>query len=76
MSNAVCCPKCHGTNVRSVDSESSYHPSKGEVANGVPRWDNELYMTFICDDCNPMAESDGYFKVVFNLVLQPKQPNI
>lgn len=76
MSKEICCPKCQGSNIRSVDNESSYHPSKQDVERGVPRWDNELYMTFICDDCNPMAVSDGYFKIVFDLTPQRKQPHI
>lgn len=68
MKNSVCCPKCQGTNVRSVDNQPLNHPSQREVKSGVPNWDNEIYMTFICDDCNPMAESGKYFTLIFDLV--------
>jgi hypothetical protein len=70
MPNNVCCPKCQNKNVRSVDNQPLNHPSKREVEQGVPNWDNELYVTFICDQCNPMAVSDKYFTLIFNLVPQ------
>ena len=61
MSKEICCPKCQGSNIRGVDNQPLFYPSKKDVINGVANIDTEIYMTLICDDCNPMAKSDGYF---------------
>ena len=45
------CPKCKSGNVRSYGNHTLYHPSKEEVAKGVNRVDNELYVNMVCDDC-------------------------
>ena len=70
MEKKVCCPKCKGENVRAVDNQPLYFASKDEVKAGgdTMRYDTELYMTFICDDCNPMAHSAGYFTKIFSLI--------
>ena len=58
----VCCPKCNGGNVRSIDNQPLYHPTKNDVLNNdAVRYDSEVYMSFICDDDN------HEFTKVFNL---------
>lgn len=76
MSNAVCCPKCKGTNIRSIDNQPLYHDKKEELEKSVPSFDNEIYVEFICHDCSPVELNAETFTLVFDLVLQPKQPNI
>ena len=70
MSKEICCPKCKGTNVRSIDNQPLYHPTKIETTMlNVAKYDNELYMTFICHDCNPNGVPLGRtFNVVFDIV--------
>lgn len=46
------CYFCDSENIRSIDNEPLYHPSKLEVENGVSRFDNDIYIIFTCDDCN------------------------
>jgi hypothetical protein len=48
----VLCPKCNKGNCRNISAERLYYPSKEDVQKGVSRYDNEIYMTFMCDDCN------------------------
>ena len=59
----VCCPKCNGGNVRSIDNQPLYHPTKNDVINNdAIHYDSEVYMKFICDDDNEE------FTKVFNLI--------
>ena len=67
MPKPVCCPKCQGTNIRSIDNQPLYHPKKEEVTKGVPNWDNEIYVEFICHDCNPNDMGAETFNIVFAL---------
>ena len=68
MSKPVCCPNCGMSNIRSVDNQPLNHPSKYEVANGVPNWDNEIYVEFTCDYCNPSGIiPNKNFTIVFTL---------
>ncbi len=48
----VLCPKCNKGNCRNISAERLYYPSKEDVQKGVSRYDNEIYMTFMCDDCD------------------------
>ncbi len=58
-----------GSQLRSTDNESLYHPTKEQVANGMPPIDGQLYVSLICDNCG-----HGYTQE-FDLVLrQPKVP--
>lgn len=69
MSKKICCPKCKSENIRSVDNQPLHYASKSEVAvTPSMRIDTEIYITLICDDCNPMAKSDGYFTKIFDLI--------
>lgn len=76
MSNPICCPKCQGTNIRSIDNQPLYHPKKEEVTQGIPSFDNEIYIEFNCLNCNPKDTYTNSFTIVFDLVPQAKQPNI
>ena len=46
------CKKCGSCKTRSFDISPLYHPTKEEVAEGTAKFDDELYVEFICDDCN------------------------
>jgi hypothetical protein len=63
----ICCPTCGSENIRSFDNEPLSHPTKQEVETGTPRYDNEIYIKFICDDCP--AET-RIFTEVFTLNLK------
>ena len=58
------CEHCNSENVRSVDNQPLYHPSKEEVAKDVPNFDNEIYVEFYCDDCGKTHDK------VFSLLLK------
>ena len=67
----IVCPSCNGENIRSVDNQPLFHPSKKEVEGGTMRFDNELYMNFICDDCNhDKKNATLLFTKVFGLVVK------
>jgi hypothetical protein len=66
MSKPVCCPECGMSNIRSIDNQPLYHPSKQEVEKGVPNWDNEIYVEFMCDRCNPEGKGKT-FTITFAL---------
>ena len=57
----ITCPKCSSTNTHSFDNQPLCHPSETDIANGVPRYDNEVYMSFVCEDCGKT------FDVVFDI---------
>lgn len=76
MLNPICCPKCQGTNIRSVDNQPLYHPKKEEISKGVPSFDYEIYVEFVCHDCNPNDLAQPTFTIVFDLIPQAKQPLI
>lgn len=63
----ICCPTCGSENIRSFDNEPLYHPSKLEVEDGTPRYDNEVIIKFICDDC---PSETRIFTEVFTLNLK------
>lgn len=67
MPKPVCCPECGMSNIRSVDNQPLYHPSKREVEKGVPNWDNEIYVEFTCDHCNPDGNGAKTFTIIFAL---------
>lgn len=48
---SVTCKNCSSKNIRSVDNQPLFHPSKDEVKQGTMRYDNEVYVNFTCDDC-------------------------
>lgn len=68
MSDVINCSHCKSENVRSIDNQPLYHPSKQDIIgrSDVPKFDNEIYVEFICDDCHKKHTK------VFNLVLQTK----
>jgi hypothetical protein len=69
MSKGICCPKCQGTNIRSIDNQPLYHPKRVEATIlNVPSFDNEIYVEFICHDCNPNDMGADTFTKVFSLV--------
>ncbi len=59
---SIQCKCCQSTNVRSIDNQPLFHPSKEEVAEGCMNFDNEIYVEFVCDDC------EKTFTKVFSLV--------
>lgn len=48
----IYCKSCNSENVRSFDNQPLFHPSKQDVNCGVPRFDDEVYVEFVCDNCN------------------------
>jgi predicted nucleic-acid-binding Zn-ribbon protein len=63
------CPKC-GTQMRSYDNESLFHPSIKDVADGIPPIDGVIYVLVLCDNCGHKHNQE------FDIVLreQPKVP--
>lgn len=61
---SIQCKCCQSTNVRSFDNQHLYHPTKQEVADGNIRFETEVYIEFVCDDC------EKTFTEIFSLVLQ------
>ena len=61
---SVICKKCSSKNVRSYDNQPLFHPSKMEAKGGTMNYDDEVYMGFICDDC------EDTFTKIFSLVEQ------
>ncbi len=55
------CPKCKSAKVRTYDNEPLYHPSKvdSEKDNYVTGFDNEIYVSFVCDSCNYNGNAVG-----------------
>lgn len=62
----VKCPKCGSHNVRSIDNESLYHPTKQEVVDGLLNYDSDAYLKFVCDTC----DNGETFTKVFKLLAQ------
>jgi len=64
------CPKC-GTQMRSYDNESLFHPSIKDVADGIPPIDGVIYVLVLCDNCGHKHNQE------FDIVLreQPKVQN-
>lgn len=60
----VTCTNCSSPNIRSIDNQPLFHPSKKDVKNGTMRYENEVYVEFKCDDC------DDTFTKIFNLTPQ------
>lgn len=67
MSKKINCPNCKSDNVRSVDNQPIWHPTASDIKNGVSRYDNEIYISFTCDNC----KSDN-FTVAFDIVPKKK----
>jgi hypothetical protein len=59
---SIQCKCCQSTNVRSIDNQPLFHPSKQDITKGSMNFDNEIYVEFVCDDCNET------FTKVFSLV--------
>jgi hypothetical protein len=65
------CPKCESKKVRSYDNQPLFHPEKSlieaqplpiEVSYQYMGLDTELYISFVCDEC------EHKFEKVFTLV--------
>lgn len=47
----ITCPHCKSAQVRSIDNQTIFHPTKADVDKGTPNIDNEIYMEIQCDEC-------------------------
>jgi len=65
----ILCPKCGKHNVRAVDNESLYHPTKQEVKDGLLNYDNDVYIKFVCDE-EGCDNNHQRFTKVFKLIPQ------
>ena len=67
MSEIITCPICKSENVMSVDNEPLYFPTEKDIKNGMARFDDEIYVKFICRDCKP---KNNRFTKIFSLNLK------